>query len=122
MAVLVLAACWLGASVIVARLLESYRNPRSTHFLILVSVFLCWLLPFSLTFLLPMDLSSTRYEYCISRSMDPSQCPKPFLYVDVPVRHASWLGVYWVTFFLTWYCRLLCTHRAGCSCPSCKAL
>lgn len=93
--------CWLVASLTVGKLLERYRNPRTTHHTILLAVFLCWLFPISITFLLPIDISSTRYEQCLS-SGGETECTKSWLYVDAAVRHASWLVVYWATFVLSW--------------------
>lgn len=108
MAVIVLVACWVIAFVVVGRLLYRYRNPRTTHTFILLSVFLSWLLPFSITFLLPIDVSSTRYEQCVQglgdsqRSMGGKICEKSWLYVSASYRHWSWVLVYWSTFLLSW--------------------
>lgn len=104
MALLVLVACWVGVSAVVISLIRRYRSLQATSTVILLSVFLSWLLPISLTFLLPIDISSTRYEQCLLLYMDGiKRCTKSWLYIAAPIRHFTWLTVYWATFLLTWY-------------------
>ena len=122
MAVAVLILCWLIVSFIVGKLIERYRNPRTTHHTILLAVFLSWLFPISITFLLPIDITSTRYEQCLVTGGDV-ECTKSWLYVDAAIRHASWLVVYWATFILSWYEIEIVTRLRfllGFLCHSCK--
>lgn len=103
MAILVLAGCWVLASCIVIGLIQRYRSVASLSWPVLLAVFLSWLLPFSLTFLLPIDISSTRYEQClVDGGPGADACVKSWLYVAAPVRHFGWLSIYWATFSLTW--------------------
>lgn len=108
MAVIVLVGCWVIAFAVVGGLLCRYRNPQTTHTFILLSVFFSWLLPFSLTFLLPIDVSSSRYEACLERlassplGIAGKICEKSWLYVPAAYRYWSWVIVYWSTFLLSW--------------------
>lgn len=103
MAVLVLVGCWTLAGCIVISLIQRYRSVASLSWPVLLAVFFSWLLPFSLTFLLPIDISSTRYEQCLAgNGPGASTCIKSWLYISAPVRHFSWLIIYWATFSLTW--------------------
>lgn len=103
MAVLVLAGCWLLAGCMVISLIQRYRSVASLSWPVLLAVFFSWLLPFSLIFLLPIDISSTRYEQCLADGGSGSgSCVQSWLYVPASVRHFSWLSVYWATFSLTW--------------------
>lgn len=48
----------VAAAVFVWKLLERYRNPRTCHWTVTVSVYFGWLMPFAVIYLLPMDVSS----------------------------------------------------------------
>lgn len=102
MAVVVLIGCWSLAAALVLYLVQRYCHLKSLPPLVLLAVFLSWLLPFSLIFLLPIDISSTRYEQCLLAGGSADVCSMSILYVGAPVRRFSWLIVYWTTFMLTW--------------------
>lgn len=53
---------WVAAVVLVLGLLNYYRNPRTLNHVIGVIVFLGFLFPFSISFVLPIDVSSVKTQ------------------------------------------------------------
>lgn len=85
---------------LVVQLLNYYSSPKSCHPIIYWSLFQAWLIPLSLAFLLPIDVSSARYDLCQRET--PGQCEQSLLFVEGSWLHSIWLGSFWVTFIATW--------------------
>lgn len=100
MSLFIFVTSWICSIFIVTKILFNYKNPKTSHPTILLAVFLCWLFPFSLTFLLPMDITSSRYDLCLESGAE--NCAASIFYVSASVRHVTWLIVYWISFFLSW--------------------
>lgn len=66
MGLLTLGLCWVAAVGVVLGLLNYYKNPRTCTIPIQVVVFLGFLFPFSITFVLPIDVSSVNSTIGIS--------------------------------------------------------
>lgn len=52
---------WVAAVILVLGLLNYYRNPRTLNYIIGSIVFLGFLFPFSIAFVLPIDVSSVNH-------------------------------------------------------------
>lgn len=93
---------WSFLAIFVAFLLWFYANKKSS-WLVLFFSFIGWLFPFFIVVLLPVDLTTTLYNFCKERNhvSEVTSCHKPFLYVSEEFLWASWRSIYWTMFFLT---------------------
>jgi hypothetical protein len=79
----------------------SYETPWYVKF----AVFVGWVFPFSIVLVLPLDLTSTFYDYCLATaepSLKETQCLPPLLYVSDGFLWVAWRAVYWTMFVLTY--------------------
>lgn len=63
-------------------------------------VFLSILFPLSISFLLPIDVTSARYNLC--RLSGAEDCDLPWMYTGAMLLDFIWTVVFWASFWLTW--------------------
>lgn len=96
---------WLVLVVVLALFLyRKYGSFTQRPWYVTVATLLGWSLSFLMVFLVPTDLSSSRYETCLKEEGSNSTiiCHEPFNYIDSQGLKGIWELVYWSTFVLTW--------------------
>jgi hypothetical protein len=118
-------------AVVATACLLYFGNRKTFPWYVQVTCFIAWFFPFTIVFILPLDLSSvrvftlgfnetdllsiplqTRYEQCL-RLLDESRnstgppptlvCEEPLGYVEHDFLWGFWDTVYWTSFNLTWF-------------------
>lgn len=112
-------------------LLHQYGNWRKQHWLVTIAVFIAWYFSFLIVFILPLDVSATFYRKCLkdaeviklnslqkrailsnsssnvsesnSSQSTPSNCEKPWSYLQEHVLPDLWRVVYWSSQILSWF-------------------
>lgn len=87
---------FLLAARIVAFFMHGAFSIKGSSLYVILSVFLSWWLPFSVVFLLPIDLASSTYREC------EANCVKPTIYLPLDAQKTIWQVVYWSIFCVTW--------------------
>ncbi|RKP37893.1 LMBR1-like membrane protein, partial [Dimargaris cristalligena] len=97
--------CFVATFGLVAILINYFGDRRKTRWYVQGIATLSWYLPFTIMFLLPLDLSSTLYRRC----QQSETCRAtglgggaPLMYLDERAQFIIWRVVYWTSFSLTW--------------------
>lgn len=102
---------WCLIAVGVFALVWWYASKRTAWY-VYVSTWLGWVMPFTVVFLLPVDMTSTRYTTCLTtvNNVTTSEstavsvledCSAPLLYVSGGFLQETWRTIYWMMFLLT---------------------
>ncbi|MCJ8750179.1 hypothetical protein PDJAM_G00259540 [Pangasius djambal] len=118
----------LGVDVLVALvlalvLLHRYGDVRKQQRVVLLATLLAWFLCFLIAFTIPLDVSTTIYNQCVTDNNQvttpsysnqtsntsvfptprlPKLCHKPWSYIPDGILPVFWRVVYWTSQFLTW--------------------
>ncbi|KAM9446058.1 G-protein coupled receptor-associated protein LMBRD2a isoform 1-T1 [Clarias gariepinus] len=120
----------LGVDVLVALvlalvLLHRYGDVRKQQRVVLLATLLAWFLCFIIAFTIPLDVSTTIYNQCVTDNNQvvtttpshsnqtsnssvfpiqrlPKVCHKPWSYIPDGILPVFWRVVYWTSQFLTW--------------------
>ncbi|KAJ1912449.1 hypothetical protein IWQ60_009660 [Tieghemiomyces parasiticus] len=102
---------FLATFVLVALLVNYFGDRRRIRWYVQAVVVISWFLPFTIMFLLPLDLSSTLYRRCeahavtVQGSDGRATCPEapPLVYLGGLAQFIIWRVLYWTMFALTWF-------------------
>lgn len=99
-------------------LLHRYGDFRKQQRMVLFGTLLAWYLCFLIVFILPLDVSTTIYNQCVSdhrpvtntttnssvrpTQSSPKSCYKPWSYIPDGIMPVFWRVVYWTSQCLTW--------------------
>ncbi|KAJ1968771.1 hypothetical protein IWQ62_001041 [Dispira parvispora] len=101
--VLPIVFCYLVTLALACAMIYYFGNRKTMRWYVQGASIVSWYLPFTVMFLLPLDLSSTLYRQC-SEAAGRSCRDGPLLYLDETTQLLVWRMVYWTSFCLTWFC------------------
>ncbi|KAJ1967759.1 hypothetical protein H4R35_006618, partial [Dimargaris xerosporica] len=93
--------CFLATLVLVLGLINYFGDRRRVRWYVQVVTVISWYFPFTIMFLLPVDLGSTLYRQCSNAGTCESD---PVMYLDEKAQLITWRVIYWTSFGLTWFC------------------
>ncbi|KAJ1649091.1 hypothetical protein IWQ61_009709 [Dispira simplex] len=101
--VLPIVFCYLVTLALACAMIYYFGNRKTMRWYVQCASIVSWYLPFTVMFLLPLDLSSTLYRQCFEAAGQSCR-DGPLLYLDESTQLIVWRMVYWTSFCLTWFC------------------
>ena len=79
-----------------------YGNIFNQNLFVTISSLVVWFFSLVVIFLLPLDISSSFYDYCKGLNSSNSSCPLPLSYISADPVRILWYILYWTLQLLSW--------------------